>query len=63
MFAGSQTKCFFVWDNNHRLKAWYPFINKMHYEGKEWHIMPECIVLEGTKNVIQLLMAMTDLNK
>jgi hypothetical protein len=34
----------------------------VHYEDREWHIMLECIFLEGRDNVIQMLMAMTNLN-
>jgi hypothetical protein len=48
---------------DHWLKAWYPYIDQIHWDDLELHVMPYCIILEGTQNIIQLLTTMSDLNK
>jgi len=31
-------KMFHVWDGNHRLQAWYPYINEVHAKNKSRHV-------------------------
>jgi hypothetical protein len=31
-------KMFHVWDRNHRLLAWFPYINEVHVKNKSRHV-------------------------
>lgn len=31
-------KMFHIWDGNHKLHMWLPYMNKMHPNHEEWHI-------------------------
>ena len=57
-------KMFFVWDGNHRLKAWMPYISECHPDDLAFHVHVKSILLKVTKeNHDVLLNAMTDWNK
>ncbi len=32
-----QVVCFFIWDGNHRLQTWLPYIQHVHNEDPKWH--------------------------
>ena len=57
-------KMFFVWDGNHRLRAWYPLINEMHPDDWTFHVPVRCTLVKVTReNKLKLLSAMRDVNK
>ena len=57
-------RMFFVWDGNHRLKAWLPYIEECHPEDPAFHVPVRAIVLKVTdENRDLVLNAMTDWNK
>lgn len=57
-------RMFYVWDGNHRLKAWYPFIESNHKNDRAFHVPVKSIVLNVTEeNRKEILHAMTDWNK
>ena len=57
-------KMFFVWDGNHRLKAWMPYIAECHPTDVSFHVHVKAILLKVTnENHDVLLNAMTDWNK
>ena len=57
-------RMFFVWDENHRLKAWMPYITECHPEDLAFHVHVKAILLKVTnENHDVLLNAMTDWNK
>jgi hypothetical protein len=31
-------RMFYVWDGNHRLQAWYPYIERVHPNDEDWHV-------------------------
>ena len=62
--AKYSNRMFFVWDGNHRLKAWMPYIEECHREDPEFHVPVRAIVLKVTdENCDLVLNAMTDWNK
>jgi hypothetical protein len=54
---------FHVWDGNHRLQAWMPYITWVHPNDANWYICVDFILLDTTRGLVELLMAMTDLNR
>jgi len=54
---------FFVWDENHKLQTWLPYINHVHNEQPSWHIYMVSIVLNTSHRFFELLTTMMDLNK
>ena len=57
-------KMFFVWDGNHRLKAWMPYIAECHPHDVAFHVHVKAILLKVTaENHDVLLNAMTNWNK
>ncbi len=54
-------KMFYVWDENHRLKAQYLYINREHQNEKDYTFCQNA--LKGTNNVVQFLTTMINLNK
>lgn len=55
---------FFVWDGNHRLKAWMSFIEECHPKDVAFHVHVKAILLKVTmENHDVLLNAMTNWNK
>ncbi len=54
---------FFVWDGNHRLQAWVPYINHLHDDEPFWHIFVDSNVLDTFHGLVELLPAMTKFNK
>ncbi len=56
-------KMFFMWDGNHHLQAWLPYINRVHPNNFVWQILVDVIVLDTTYGLVELLIAMTNLNK
>jgi hypothetical protein len=56
-------KMFHVWDNNHHLQAWWPYIDANHPNKPNWHIKVDSFVLDTTNGLIKLLTTMTNINK
>lgn len=57
-------KMFFIWDGNHRFKAWMEEIQQFHYDDPDFHPAVKSIVLRvSEENNQQLLNAMTHWNK
>ena len=57
-------KMFYVWDGNHRLRAWYPLINEKHAMDPAFHVPVRCTLVKVTEeNKLKLMSAMTDVNK
>ena len=56
-------KMFFVFDGNHRLQAWKPYIDRLHSDDIKWHYSVDSIILDISSNVPQVLIAMNDVNK
>jgi len=56
-------KMFFVFDGNHRLQAWKPYIDRLHSNDLKWHYSVDSIVLDISSNVPHVLIAMNDINK
>ena len=55
---------FYVWDGNHRLLGWYPFIASNQRNNPTFHVPMKAIVLRVEENNRkELLHAMTDWNK
>ncbi len=40
-----KAKFFHVWDGNHQLEVWLPYINQMHPIDETWHVCPTTWVL------------------
>jgi hypothetical protein len=55
-------KMFFVWEENHRLTAWFKHINKHHSMDKDWHLSVDCIVVDSRNCVAVFFNAMNDIN-
>ena len=54
-------RMFYVWDGNHRLLAWYPFIASNQRNNLAFHVPVKAIVLRVEENNRkELLHAMTD---
>lgn len=56
-------KMFFVWDGNHRLQAWFAYINRLHAKDFEKHVRVDSIILDPKDDIAQLMTAMHDVNK
>jgi len=56
-------RMFFVWDGNHKLQIWLPYINCLHNDEPSWYIFMDSIVLETSHGLVELLIAMMELNK
>ena len=56
-------KMFFVWDGNHRLQAWYAYINRLHPNDFDKHVRVDTIILDPKDDIAQLMTAMHDVNK
>ncbi len=39
-------KMFYVWDGNHRLKAWMSYISTIHPDDLSWNIAMDFIMLD-----------------
>ncbi len=59
----SPCTCFFVWDGNHKLQAWVPYINLLHNDEPSQYISIDCIVLDIFHGLVEPLIAMTKFNK
>ena len=55
-------KMFFVWEGNHRLTAWWRYINNNHADEKSWHISVDCIIVDPRGCTGVFLNAMNDIN-
>ncbi len=55
-------KMFFVWDGNHWLQAWMPYISRVHSDDLSWHIVVDSIMLDTRKDLIHLFIAMIGMN-
>ena len=56
-------KVFFIFDGNHRLQAWKPYIDMFHSDDLKWHYSVDFIVLDISSSVPQVLIAMNNINK
>ena len=59
-------KMFFVYDGNHRVKAWRQTIDTVHRGQIEWyqkHGCPECVLLDCSNGGGDILNAMDSVNK
>jgi hypothetical protein len=56
-------KMFHVWDKNHHLQTWQPYIDLNHLDEEDWHISIDAFVLDTTNGLVELLIGMTNLNK
>ena len=54
---------FFIYDRNHRFKAWAGYIDWLHSNDQEWHYSMDSIYLNTKGKVALLLNAMHDINK
>ncbi len=54
---------FFMWDGNHRLQVWMPYICFVYDDDVSWHISMDSILLDVFHGLVELLTIMTDLNK
>jgi hypothetical protein len=44
-------KKFHVWDGNHHLQAWQPYIDLNHPNELKWHVKVDSFVLDTTNNL------------
>jgi hypothetical protein len=56
-------KLFFVWDTNHYIQTWMPYISRLHGDDPSWHIFVDSILFNTSKGLVEVLIAMIDLNK
>jgi hypothetical protein len=56
-------KMFHVWDGNHRLLAWYPYIERHHQDEYDWHYSVEARLLLTLGHTGVLINAMNDNNR
>jgi hypothetical protein len=54
---------FYVWDSNHQLQAWMPYISRVHPNDLSWHIVVDFIMLDMREGLIHLLIVMIEMNK
>jgi hypothetical protein len=54
---------FHVWDGNHYLQAWWPYIDLNHPDEEDWHILVDASILDTTNGLVELLITMTDFKK
>jgi len=54
---------FHLWDENHDLHAWWPYIDANHLNELDYHIKVDSFVLDTTNGLINLLITMTNINK
>jgi hypothetical protein len=52
---------FFVWDCNHRLYAWLPYIKHLHDDEPSWHIFVDSVFLNTFHGLVELLTVMMEL--
>jgi hypothetical protein len=55
-------KMFHVWDENHRLQVWFPYIEKVQALEIDWHICVDNFVFDSKTSLIEPLTVMTELN-
>jgi hypothetical protein len=46
---------FFVWDGNHRLQAWLPYIDWMHKTKENWHVAIDSIILNNIRGDCEIV--------
>lgn len=56
-------KMFFIWDENHHIQAWMPYISRLHIDEPFWHISIDSILLDTCHGLEDLCTAMTNLNE
>jgi hypothetical protein len=56
-------KMFHIWDDNHHLQAWWPYIDLNHPNEPKWHIKVNSFVLDTTNGLVELFTTMTNINK
>jgi hypothetical protein len=50
-FSHLKGKLFHVWDANHYLQAWLPYVNDVHPNDESWHVCPTTWVINAeTRN-------------
>jgi hypothetical protein len=52
-----------MWGGNHRLQVWMPYIHHVHGDDASWHIFVDPILMDTFHGLVELLIAMTDLNR
>jgi hypothetical protein len=55
--------CIFLWEDNHKLQIWLFYTQRVHHEDPKWHYSVDSIVFNASHALVELLIAMTDLNK
>jgi hypothetical protein len=48
----------YVWDDNHQLQAWMPYISRVHPYDFSLHIVVDSIMLDMREGLVHLLIAM-----
>jgi hypothetical protein len=54
---------FHVWDGNHGLQAWCPYIDRVHALDEDFHIFVDSFFLNTTNGLVELLTMMINVNK
>jgi hypothetical protein len=54
---------FYLWDGNHQLQAWMPYIFRIHPHDLSWHIAMDSILLDTRESLVHLFTTMTNMNK
>jgi len=52
-----------IWNGNHHLQAWWPYIDANHPNEPNWHIKVHSFVLDITNGLVELFTTMTNINK
>lgn len=56
------SKMFMVWNENHRLQAWFPIINNEYGDNPSWHFSVESIILVVSGDVAGMLITPHEVN-
>jgi hypothetical protein len=62
-FKSLSTCMFSIWDANHKLHTWLPYVKHVHNDEPSWHIYMDFIILDTSHEFVELLTTMMDLNK
>jgi len=52
-----------MWDDDHRLQTWMPYISRVHPHDLSWHIAMDSIMLDTKEGLVHLLTTMINMNK
>jgi hypothetical protein len=56
-------KMFHIWDGNHKLQMWFPYIEIVHPLEANWHIYVDSFALDSKIGLVKLLTTMIKLDK